>query len=255
MKKYISILILALFIIPSVALASWWNPFTWKVFKKREPVPQVQVINTEKEKTPEEKIVELQKQLDELKNQKITTEPIKEIVNTKEVKKNTPVINSNKSSKQLEEAKKEAELKAKFAEQDALINKQRAEEKARAEALEKQNELEVAKQRVQSQIDAQKSSEEQKLKEDLVKLQNLNIEIKNNCTNPINALKQEALNVKSKYFSDLEYLQSSAGSRGLTTGAVNSQSTKLLNDANTKIQDLNNQVQQKSLECSIKYGI
>lgn len=252
MKKYLPALFLIVFLAPSVALASWWNPFTWKVFKKREPAPQVQVINAEKEKTPEEKIVELQKQLDELKTQKTTTEPIKEIVNTKEVKKNTPVVNSNQSSKQLEEAKKEAELKAKFAEQDALINKQRAEELDKQNKL---NELELVKQREQSKIDAMKSLEEQKLKEDLVKLQNLNIEIKNNCTNPINALKQEALNVKSKYFSDLEYLQSSAGSRGLTTGAVNSQSTKLLNDANTKIQDLNNQVQQKALECSIKYGI
>lgn len=78
MKKYISILILALFIIPSLAFASWWNPFTWKIFKKREPAPQVQVINTEKEKTPEEKISELQKQLDELKNENKSVEAIKE---------------------------------------------------------------------------------------------------------------------------------------------------------------------------------
>lgn len=29
MKKYIVVLLLILFIIPSVALASWWNPFSW----------------------------------------------------------------------------------------------------------------------------------------------------------------------------------------------------------------------------------
>jgi hypothetical protein len=52
MKKYISVLFLLTFIIPSIAFASWWNPFTWKIFQK-EQVSQVQV-----EKTLEEKIVE-----------------------------------------------------------------------------------------------------------------------------------------------------------------------------------------------------
>lgn len=32
MKKYLSILVLTVFIIPSVAFASWWNPFTWKIW-------------------------------------------------------------------------------------------------------------------------------------------------------------------------------------------------------------------------------
>ncbi|MFA5888764.1 MAG: hypothetical protein WCW47_00735 [Candidatus Paceibacterota bacterium] len=29
MRKYLSILVLTIIIIPSVAFASWWNPFTW----------------------------------------------------------------------------------------------------------------------------------------------------------------------------------------------------------------------------------
>jgi len=70
MKKYISVLFLLTFIIPSIAFASWWNPFTWKVFHKKEITPNVQV---EIQKTPEEKISELQKQLDGLNNQKITS--------------------------------------------------------------------------------------------------------------------------------------------------------------------------------------
>jgi len=53
-------------LIPQLALASWWNPFSWNIFKKKEITPQVQV---DVQKTPEEKISELQKQLDELKNQ------------------------------------------------------------------------------------------------------------------------------------------------------------------------------------------
>ena len=86
MKKYISILILALFIIPSVALASWWNPFTWKIFKKKEPAPQVQVVNTEKEKTSEDKIKDLQKQLDDLKSKKPEIKKLEPAVS----KKNNP---------------------------------------------------------------------------------------------------------------------------------------------------------------------
>lgn len=54
-------------LIPQLALASWWNPFSWNVFKKKEVAPKVQV---EVQKTPEEKISELQKQLDKLKNKK-----------------------------------------------------------------------------------------------------------------------------------------------------------------------------------------
>lgn len=55
MKKYLLVLFLIVFIAPSVALASWWNPFSWKIFQKKEPIQQVQV--------------KTQKQLDELKNQ------------------------------------------------------------------------------------------------------------------------------------------------------------------------------------------
>lgn len=103
MKKYLSILFLIAFIIPSVAFASWWNPFSWFggwTFHKTEVAPPIQVINTEKEKTPEEKISELQKQLDDLKNKKSnsdsTTTGTSAVSNTqkksttKEV--NTPVV-------------------------------------------------------------------------------------------------------------------------------------------------------------------
>ncbi len=86
MKKYLSILLLIVFIIPSIASASWWNPFSWKVFHKKQTPQEVQVIQ---EKNPNERINELQKQLDELKNQKpITTS--QEIIPTakKEVIKN-----------------------------------------------------------------------------------------------------------------------------------------------------------------------
>ena len=39
MKKYLSILFLIAFIIPSIAFASWWNPFTW-FQKNTKPIEQ-----------------------------------------------------------------------------------------------------------------------------------------------------------------------------------------------------------------------
>jgi len=47
MKKYI-LIVVALSIVPSVAFASWWNPFTWNIFSSHQPNPQVQVISTTK---------------------------------------------------------------------------------------------------------------------------------------------------------------------------------------------------------------
>lgn len=196
MKKYLPVLFLVVFLVPSIAMASWWNPFTWKIFKKREPAPQVQVINTEKEKTPEEKISELQKQLDELKDENKSVEPIKENNTDKkvEVKKTTNSTKNTEQNKLLEQARIEAELKAKFAEQDALINKQRAEEKARLEELDKQNQLNELKQKEQAKIDLANSLEEQRLKEELVRLNELAEQKR---------IKDEKLRIINKKIADL----------------------------------------------------
>lgn len=43
MKKYLTILFLIVFITPSIAYASWWNPFSWKVFNKS---PEVKIEKT-----------------------------------------------------------------------------------------------------------------------------------------------------------------------------------------------------------------
>jgi hypothetical protein len=67
MKKYFSTLVLVFLFMPLVASASWWNPFSWSIFSRKEPTPKVQV---ETQKNSEEKINELQKQLDELKKEK-----------------------------------------------------------------------------------------------------------------------------------------------------------------------------------------
>ena len=92
MKKYLLILLLAIFIIPSIAFASWWNPFSWFsgwTFHKTEIAPQIPV---ETQKTSEEKINELQKQLDELKNQKQNPSSTTITPKPKEIKKVAPVV-------------------------------------------------------------------------------------------------------------------------------------------------------------------
>lgn len=49
-------------LIPQLALASWWNPFSWKVFHIAEPVPPIKM--------------EVQKQLDESKNQQPVSDSV-----------------------------------------------------------------------------------------------------------------------------------------------------------------------------------
>jgi predicted DsbA family dithiol-disulfide isomerase len=67
MKRHISILLLLVFVIPSVALASWWNPTTWKIFSflhKKNQVENVQGVMNK-----DEEIAALEKRLSELKGQ------------------------------------------------------------------------------------------------------------------------------------------------------------------------------------------
>lgn len=132
-SKILVVLVLFLFL-PSVTFAAWWNPFTWKIFKKKEVIPQVQV---EVQKTSEEKIAELQKQLDNLKKQQPVSAPTATIPKEKEVKKIIPVVDKSAATKAEAQEKIEAELKIK-AEQDALIAKQKADAQAIIESLHKE---------------------------------------------------------------------------------------------------------------------
>lgn len=126
MKKYLPVLLLLVLIVPSVALASWWNPLSWNIFSflhKKEPIPQTQI---EIQKTPEEKINELQKQLDELKNQKESSTP-DTIPTVKEITKNISNVDNSEIIKKQVQAQLDIAIKAK-AEQDALIAKQKIQE-------------------------------------------------------------------------------------------------------------------------------
>ncbi|MCX6722678.1 MAG: hypothetical protein NT094_01245 [Candidatus Staskawiczbacteria bacterium] len=98
MKKYLLTLLLILFIIPSVALASWWNPFSWKIFNRSSEVkierpiaPPVNQIDTSNQ-TPKEKkkkldqsteIEKLKKEVTELKAKSETIKTTKPTITSK----------------------------------------------------------------------------------------------------------------------------------------------------------------------------
>ena len=67
MKKYVVILFLLVIVVPSVAMAAWWNPRTWKVFQKRQSFPQAQLVTNETTRNSAEEIKNLQGQIDDLK--------------------------------------------------------------------------------------------------------------------------------------------------------------------------------------------
>lgn len=91
MKKYLLILLLAVFIIPSIAFASWWNPLTWKVFdffRKSEVnieqpvvipsiIPNTINIDNKEVKTP--KVIEKKKTVIPTT---ISTTPIPQVIST-----------------------------------------------------------------------------------------------------------------------------------------------------------------------------
>lgn len=132
--KTVSVILALVILIPNIALASWWNPFSWNIFHKKEVITPIQIENTETVKTSEEKITELQKEINDLKKQQPVTTSPKTISTVKEVKKVVPTVDNSAIIK----AKVEAELKIKEeqqakqkAEQDALIAKQKEEDQAK----------------------------------------------------------------------------------------------------------------------------
>lgn len=71
MKKYISIVSLLLILVPSIALASWWNPLSW--FNnwnfKKEKIEEVKENLDIKNDTPKNEVEVLKKEIENLKKQ------------------------------------------------------------------------------------------------------------------------------------------------------------------------------------------
>jgi hypothetical protein len=115
MKKYLLTLLVITFVVPSIAFASCWNPFSWN-WKALFTSPAKEEVHIEKQ-TPEIKPVD---------------KPTTIIPSIKEIKKDVPIIDNSIAQKKEAQVKLEAELKLK-AEQDALILKQKTLEQAGVE--------------------------------------------------------------------------------------------------------------------------
>lgn len=87
MKKYFLIVLLMICTFPSIAFAAWWNPFSWFDnwnFSKKETSSTQEVEIQEK---AENKINELQAQIDELKNKQQESVPsVTEVTASKTIK-------------------------------------------------------------------------------------------------------------------------------------------------------------------------
>lgn len=98
--KILSIILMAVILIPDIAFASWWNPLSW--FNKVVPVSEVHVADKTKELTSEEKIKDILYE-EFLKDQANKVKKISPTVNKKEVKntQNRPVTNNAPTIQQI----------------------------------------------------------------------------------------------------------------------------------------------------------
>jgi membrane protein involved in colicin uptake len=214
MKKYLIVLFLVVLIAPSIALASWWNPLSWKIFQKKEPVTQVKV---ETQKTSEEKINELQKQLDELKGEQAFPEL------TPEVKKAVPAIDNPAKIKAETQAKLKAELKLK-AEQEALVK----------EAIQTKIDAELKMKAEQDALTAKQKAEEQ------TKIDEQNearLEAEREKEAKLNAINLKIANLGEKYLKDraeMELNKNGMSSLGLNS-SLNDLYNKYENDYNALV--------------------
>lgn len=108
MKKYLPVLFLIIFLAPSIALASWWNPFSW--FKKSTPV-----VQKEESQKPIEKVISSDS-LEKTITNKETSPVLSNKISTK--KMSTPLVQTQSSEKLVLETWEQQEARD-FASADA----------------------------------------------------------------------------------------------------------------------------------------
>jgi len=131
LKRVLFSFLIAIILIPQITFASWWNPFSWKMFNRKADTPtSISSVNENKElntakptDNSSEEIEKLKKQIEDLQNKQINT-PTKSI----EVKKTTPLVDNSELIRKQVQEQLEAKLKA-DKEQEALTISQ-AQEKA-----------------------------------------------------------------------------------------------------------------------------
>ena len=112
------------------------------------------------------------------------------------------------------------------------------------EILRKQREQEQEKSRIAAEQEAKR------LQDELDRQQASLAQMKAECDDPINQWKQQILQIKSDYYVKVQDIQNKPITQNSANGAID----RLTNDTNIQIAEINNNIQQKALQCSIKYG-
>lgn len=82
--KIVSVLLVSIIIIPQIALASWWNPFSWNIFKSLFSKPQIEIpIVEQKELSQEEKTPIIQENINREENTIVENKDINKVVPNK----------------------------------------------------------------------------------------------------------------------------------------------------------------------------
>ncbi len=123
LKRVLFSFLIVIILIPQITFASWWNPFSWKIFNhKVDQSPSISLINENKElnyiqsaDNSSEEIEKLKKQIEDLQN-KQTDIPVKNI----ETKKVTSTVDNSELIKKQVQEQLEAKLKAQK-EKEALV--------------------------------------------------------------------------------------------------------------------------------------
>lgn len=214
-------------LVPQVALAAWWNPFTWTMFSKKE----VSVA--------QEHSVTLI----------ATTTPKKTVPRTLifEKKVDVKTISSPDSSAIIKEQariKAEATLKAQ-AEQDALIAKQKVDERARIDAVRDEADRQAALLAQAQQWAAQQAEKDRLTAERVASLvaQQAEQDRISGITQQIKTLQQQIIDIKTRFYAE----SSGAGSTG-TSVVAQGNVDMLMYQANQKIGLINLQIQQLQLQ-------
>ena len=154
MKKYFITLLFIIIITPSVALASWWNPFTWKIFNRSPEVkiekpitPPINSTNTSAQTKEESEKIKLETELEQAKAEATKAKAEKEKIQ-REAK-------TAKVRAEAEKAQREEEARVK-AEQERLREAQRlADQQVEEERVMAQNaqiKIEICKIEAQTSI-------------------------------------------------------------------------------------------------------
>jgi len=117
MKKYLLVLLLTIFIIPSIALASWWNPFSWKIFyrsvetKIEQPIIVSSATNTVTEESSKvdqsAEIEKLKKEVEGLKKKTNSTPPVSDSEFWSSFQKKSIPANNNQANNTISTSKKD----------------------------------------------------------------------------------------------------------------------------------------------------